>query len=86
MTAPRDFLFMGEQPEQFGRERIYDGTPTATERFEAMAAEFFRDTGLTAPGKDEPVASGHDINARLDALDQWRKNKAAVAAAKAGAR
>ena len=26
MTAPREFLFMGEQSESFDRERIYDAT------------------------------------------------------------
>jgi hypothetical protein len=79
-----DFLFMGEQPEHFGRERIYDGTPTASERFEMLAAEFRRDTGMTAPGKDEaPAAGGHDIAAREDAWAQWLKNKADVAEAKA---
>lgn len=28
----------------------------ANDRFEAIAAEFYRDTGLLAPGKDEPTA------------------------------
>ena len=56
----------------------------ATDRFEALAAEFYRDTGITAPGKDEaPGAGGLDLEMRRAAWNQWIKNKADVAAAKA---
>ncbi len=39
MSAPRDFLFMGEQPEQFGRERIYDGTDALRAEVETLRAQ-----------------------------------------------
>lgn len=43
----------------------------ANERFEALAAEFRRETGMLAPGKDSPLASGEtDEVSRNDA---WRK-------------
>ncbi len=48
MSAPRDFLFMGVQPESFGRERIYDGTDDLVARITAavrVADQRFESSG-----------------------------------------
>lgn len=42
MSAPRDFLFMGEQPEHFDRERIYDATDPRD-----VAKKKFRNRAIT---------------------------------------
>lgn len=40
--------------------------------FEIKACAFYRMTGIMAPGKDEPAASGgHPMGERIDAWDKW---------------
>ncbi len=48
MSAPRDFLFMGQQPETFDRERIYDGSDDLIARITAavrVADQRFESSG-----------------------------------------
>jgi hypothetical protein len=45
-------------------------TEAPLERFERLAAEFHRDTGLLAPGKDAPAASGGFPTER-ERADRW---------------
>lgn len=40
--------------------------------YEIKARAFHRMTGMMAPGKDEPAASGgHPMGERMDAWDKW---------------
>jgi hypothetical protein len=44
----------------------------ANERYERLAAEFYRETGIMAPGKDSPAATGpFDEKARWAAWANW---------------
>lgn len=56
-------------------DRIFAPTPseTAVERFERIAAEFHRDTGMTAPGKDVAAEMGtaDDYAVRWAAWQEW---------------
>jgi hypothetical protein len=54
---------------------------SALERFERDAAAFHRDTGLLAPGKDQPAAmGGHPTDEeRMAAWTAWLRNRAAAA-------
>jgi len=47
---------------------------SANERFERLAAQFYRETGLMAPGKSEPAAGIHTpYEERMEAWLKWRK-------------
>jgi hypothetical protein len=54
---------------------------SALERFEELAAAFHRDTGLLAPGKDQPAAmGGHPTDEeRMAAWTAWLRKRAAAA-------
>jgi len=63
-------------------------------RFESMAKQFRKDTGMMAPGKDQPAAmGGPDYRTRADAWNEWLNKRAdalanrlrAAAATKGGA-
>jgi hypothetical protein len=43
------------------------------ERFERLAAEFHRETGIRAPGKDAPAAAGSDGIPEVERMDLWRE-------------
>jgi hypothetical protein len=44
----------------------------SVERFERLAAAFYRDTGVMMPGKDAPAAGGQpDIEERRKKYDAW---------------
>ncbi len=47
------------------------------ERFERLAEEFYRETGIFAPGKSQPVEWGetHPEKERWDAWDKWVKKQ-----------
>lgn len=52
------------------------------ERFERIAAQFYRETGFLAPGKDAPAAGGQpDIEERRQRYDAWIDAKVAKARA-----
>lgn len=56
---------------------------TATERYEADAEAFYRETGYLSPGKDVPMAmGGQDERERRNAYDVWsaKRNQAQQAA------
>lgn len=56
---------------------------TATERYEADADAFYRETGYMSPGKDVPMAmGGQNERERRDAYDVWsaKRNQAQQAA------
>jgi hypothetical protein len=48
-----------------------------TDRFDALAAEFQRDTGMAAPGKDVPAEMGaeHTSQERVDAFVRWSRER-----------
>lgn len=57
---------------------------TALERFETLAEEFRRDTGMLAPGKDYPVGAHPPPDAeRADRWAAWLKDRRRAAAARA---
>lgn len=44
------------------------------DRFEARAEQFYKDTGMMAPGKDVPAAmGGPDVDERMEAWRAWTK-------------
>ena len=47
------------------------------ERFERLAAEFYRDTGIMAPGKDQPAGMGGSpsLEERCAAWDKWHEER-----------
>lgn len=47
----------------------------ASETFEAMAAAFYRDTGMLPLGKDDPV-DDHTREERWQAFDAWLSERA----------
>lgn len=46
-----------------------------SERFEEHAAEFCRETGMLAPGKDDPLSDESRDALRRDAYEKWVKRK-----------
>lgn len=50
------------------------GSPDPNERFEALAERFYRETGIMAPGKDVPAASGDDMpyDERRKRWSEWQ--------------
>lgn len=49
---------------------------SANERFERLAAEFYQDTGVMAPGKDAPMGFCEDRERRQDMWNAWNKGRA----------
>ena len=46
----------------------------ASERYEKLASEFYRDTGLIAPGKDVPASVAADPNYKYEyRWQEWVK-------------
>lgn len=52
--------------------------PNDQEEFERIAGEFYRATGFTRPGKDDPVAGSVHPDTRQDAWDKWRHARSAA--------
>ena len=51
-------------------------TETANDRFERLAAEFYRETGIMAPGKDCPPELGQpDFGERWAAFMNWQEQR-----------
>ena len=50
-------------------ERVVSPTG-AYERYEALAAEFYDETGMMAPGKDDPLGT-HEYETRVAAWRKW---------------
>lgn len=52
----------------------------STESFERLAAEFYRETGILAPGKDQPAAMGGHLSdeEREKAWRMWIASRAAL--------
>lgn len=50
---------------------------SSTARYERLAEEFYRDTGMMAPGKDAPAAMGQpDHGVRRAAFMNWQQDRA----------
>ena len=50
------------------------------DEYERLADEFYRDTGMMAPGKDQPAAlGGEPYGVRVEAWQQWLKRRRSVA-------
>ena len=47
----------------------------ANERFENLAAQFYFDTGVLAPGKDEAEPGAHTLEERIVLWKNWLKEK-----------
>lgn len=55
---------------------------TANERYERLTEEFYRETGMMAPGKDVPAAMGSsDDRTRFNAWYEWLSRRPAVPSA-----
>ena len=49
----------------------------ANDRYEARAARFYKETGMMAPGKDEPPGfSAHTWEERMEAWNKWVRHLA----------
>lgn len=55
---------------------LYDPDENATERFERIADEFHRMTGMLRPGKSQPLEGGHSDEERQAVWDTWSKARA----------
>jgi hypothetical protein len=55
---------------------------TSIERFEVVAALYYRDTGFLRPGKSEPVGSYRDPNSdeNRERFEQWVATRAFTSA------
>ena len=52
---------------------------SANDRYERLAVEFYRETGMMAPGKDDPICH-HTYADRWTAWEAWTHRRAALAA------
>lgn len=66
-----------QAPRKHALEEIMEYHPEdANERYERLAEEFYRATGMLAPGKDSPAAFGTDpYERRLEAWTKWRAER-----------
>lgn len=69
----------GRRPLDFPRPMGAPPVESALERFERLAAEFYRETGLMAPGKDDALGH-HSYEERVERWAAWVARRSAAVA------